>query len=503
MCPHSSGHSKGVGREETRGAGWPHVELLYVGIPVGVAGAFLLLQWRAVVAPLASETPLVVLALIHHAGAAVFYWLHVYQRDALLERLGLWVTAVGIGLNAAAWGTRGLIVGHYPLSNLYDTALFFALMTAAASLVATRTSRQSLLGAMIMPMAALLVVLGLLYGNDVRDLPPVLVSYWRLIHVTVAMAGYGLCTVSFVTAVLYLVKDRVRVELIAVFALMFPVLTYALVSGGTILSQGVFFVKVLLDGQRIPMDPENREFLRAIVPSVGAIFRVAFMGSVFAVIAFAISALTERSFVRAIGHWTTRLVLLVQGIGVLVLFLQLRQARDVAALIDPAQRSLIPEAWLRQFGSRLEFTARGGALEITAIFAACALTGFVVLLGWKPERFLNALPPLNVLDRLTYRTVVLAFPLLTLMVITGAVWANESWGRYWGWDPKETWALITWLFYAAFLHVRLVQGWKGRRSALLAVLGFIAVLFTYLGVSFLLPGLHSYASASAGLPPGA
>jgi len=499
----SSGCLEETGGKEARGARWPRVVLLYVGIPAGAAGVFLLLQWRAVVGPLASETPLVVLALIHYAGAAVFHWLHVYQRDALLERLGLWVTAVGIGLNMAAWGTRGLIVDHYPLSNLYDTALFFALITAAASLVATRTSCHSLLGAAILPMAALLVVLGLLYGNDVRDLPPVLVSYWRPIHVTVAMAGYGLCAVSFITAVLYLVRDRVRVEWIAVFAMMLPVLTYAVISDGSILSQGVFFVKLLLDGQRVPMDPENREFLRAIVPGVGAIFRVAFLGSACAVIAFASSLLTDRSFVRAIGHWVTRVVLVVQGAGVLVLFLQLRQARDVVALIDPAQRRLIPEIWLRQFGSRLELTARGGALEIAAIFTACALTGFIALLGWKPERLLDVLPPRDVLDRLTYRAVVLAFPLLTLMVITGAVWANESWGRYWGWDPKETWALITWLFYAAFLHTRLVPGWKGRRSALLAVLGFIAVLFTYLGVSFLLPGLHSYASASAGLPPGA
>ncbi|MCS6817282.1 MAG: cytochrome c biogenesis protein CcsA [Blastocatellia bacterium] len=137
--------------------------------------------------------------------------------------------------------------------------------------------------------------------------------------------------------------------------------------------------------------------------------------------------------------------------------------------------------------------AQGSGIEIAAIFAALALTGFIALFGWKWDRLSEALPSLEVLDRLTYRAVTLAFPLLTLMVITGAVWANESWGRYWGWDPKETWALITWLFYATFLHTRITHGWKGRRSAVLAVLGFVAVMFTYLGVSFLLPGLHSYA----------
>jgi len=475
-----------------------HAWLLHLLVPLGAAGAFLLLQWRAVLAPLESETPLLVLALITYIGAAVFHLTYLYQREVLLERLGLWVTAAGFGLNVAAWGMRGLLVGHYPLSNLYDTALFFAFATAAASLIATLSSRQPFIGAFAMPVAVLLLILGLLYGNEAHDLPPVLVSYWRPIHVTLAMAGYGACTVSFVTALLYLLKDRVRLELIAVFALLVPVLTYALISDGSILAQGVFFVKLLLDGQRVPMDPEGREFLRASVPQVGMIFRVAFVGSVFALIAFALYLVTARPALRAIGHWTTRLVLLVQGVGAVWLIVQFQRARDVVALIDPAQRSVIPEAWLQQFGGRLELRAQGSAIEIAAIFAAMALTGFIALFGGTLERLLEALPPLEVLDRLTYRAVTLAFPLLTLMLITGAVWANESWGRYWGWDPKETWALITWLFYATFLHTRLTHGWKGRRSAVLAVLGFVAVMFTYLGVSFLLPGLHSYAARSLG-----
>ncbi len=489
------------GTTQTAHEGWSRALLLHLLVPLGAAGAFLLLQWRAVLAPLESETPLVVLALIHYIGAAVFHLTYLYQREALLERLGLWVTAVGFGLNVAAWGARWLLVGYYPLSNLYDTALFFALATAAASLIVTLSSRQPLIGALVMPVAALLLILGLLYGNEAQDLPPVLVSYWRPIHVTLAMAGYAVCAVSFVTALLYLLKDRVRLEVIAVFALAFPVLTYAVISDGSILTQGVFFVKVLMDGQRIPMDPENREFLRASIPQIGMIFRGAFVGSVFALIAFALYLFTARPSLRAIGHWATRLVFFMQGAGAFWLLVQLRRSQDVVAFLDPAQQSMISEAWLEQFGGRLELRAQGSAIEIAAIFAALALTGFVALFGWRWERLLDALPSLEVLDRLTYRAVTLAFPLLTLMVITGAVWANESWGRYWGWDPKETWALITWLFYATFLHTRLTHGWKGRRSAVLAVLGFVAVMFTYLGVSFLLPGLHSYARGPFGQWP--
>jgi len=311
---------------------------------MGAAGAFVSLQWRGVIASPESETPLVVLALIHYLGAAVFHLTSLYQRDALLERLGLWATALGLGLNAAAWGTRGLIVGYYPLSNLYDTARFFALATAAASLIATFSSGQHLVGALAMPVAVLLVVLGLLYGNEVQDLPPVLVSYWRPIHVTLAMAGYGACTVSFVTGLLYLLKDRVRLEMIAVFALVIPMLTSAFISGGSILSHGVFFVKLLMEGERIPMDPEGREFLRASIPHVGAILRVAFIASAFAVIAFAIYLITAHPVLRAVGHWAARFLLVLQGAGIFVLFLQLQRARDVVALIDPAQRGGDPRA---------------------------------------------------------------------------------------------------------------------------------------------------------------
>jgi cytochrome c-type biogenesis protein CcsB len=96
------------------------------------------------------------------------------------------------------------------------------------------------------------------------------------------------------------------------------------------------------------------------------------------------------------------------------------------------------------------------------------------------------------LDTLSYRSILIGFVLLTLGLITGAVWANEAWGTWWSWDPKETWAFISWLFYAAYLHMRISKGWQGRRPALLATTGFLVVLVCYLGVNFLGIGLHSY-----------
>ena len=102
------------------------------------------------------------------------------------------------------------------------------------------------------------------------------------------------------------------------------------------------------------------------------------------------------------------------------------------------------------------------------------------------------LPKAELLDEIGYRAVVIGFPFMTLVIVLGAVWANVAWGRYWGWDPKETASLVTWLIYGAYLHARVVRGWHGRRSATLLVIGFAATLFTYFGNLFF-GGLHSYA----------
>ena len=104
---------------------------------------------------------------------------------------------------------------------------------------------------------------------------------------------------------------------------------------------------------------------------------------------------------------------------------------------------------------------------------------------------LKKLPKANTLDELTYQMIMLGFLFLSIGIITGAVWANSAWGRYWGWDPKETWSLITWFIYATLLHAKMMRGWHGKRIAFLSMAGFAAVLFTYFGVN-LLPGLHSY-----------
>ena len=130
-------------------------------------------------------------------------------------------------------------------------------------------------------------------------------------------------------------------------------------------------------------------------------------------------------------------------------------------------------------------------------FAVSCCTAFVYLFkvrGTAADDESSALfPSLARLDEITYRMTAIGFLMLSLGIITGAVWANYAWGSYWSWDPKETWSLITWFVYAAVLHARITRGWRGRRMAILSIIGFVCVLFTFLGVNYLLSGLHSYA----------
>jgi len=133
-----------------------------------------------------------------------------------------------------------------------------------------------------------------------------------------------------------------------------------------------------------------------------------------------------------------------------------------------------------------------------AAFAVSAGVALMYLLKSKQEAakintgVVGLLPACKVLDDIVYRAIIWGFPFLTAGIITGAAWANYAWGTYWSWDPKETWSLIVWLVYAAFLHARVTRGWHGKRAAILSIVGFLATIMCYLGVNLVLSGLHSY-----------
>jgi cytochrome c-type biogenesis protein CcsB len=151
------------------------------------------------------------------------------------------------------------------------------------------------------------------------------------------------------------------------------------------------------------------------------------------------------------------------------------------------------------------------AIHVTSItlasgtFVLAAVLAVVYLAAERHERRVAAglpvrtaevfrlLPGAERIDQFAYRTVVFGFPLWTFGIMAGAIWADQAWGRYWGWDPTETWAFITWVVYACFLHARVTAGWRGRRAAYINLLGFCCLLFNMVGVSLFITGLHSYA----------
>ncbi|MBQ9592913.1 MAG: c-type cytochrome biogenesis protein CcsB [Lachnospiraceae bacterium] len=162
-----------------------------------------------------------------------------------------------------------------------------------------------------------------------------------------------------------------------------------------------------------------------------------------------------------------------------------------AALQNKEVRELMPalkSAWLG-FHVSTAIIAYGG-------FGVAAVLAIIFLMRDKMQAkgFMDShIPSKEKLDIIGYRSVSLGMLFLTLTIVTGAIWAEQAWGSYWSWDPKETWSLITWIIYAIYLHLRIRRGWQGRAAAIFAILGFIAVLFTYVGVNTFLPGIHSYA----------
>ncbi len=172
-------------------------------------------------------------------------------------------------------------------------------------------------------------------------------------------------------------------------------------------------------------------------------------------------------------------------------------------LIYTAAGQLVPA--LQSYWLDIHVTAMTLA---TGIFFVAAVLGVVYLAADRYAKrvaagraepgngIMRRLPSIEQIDRLTYRTVMFGFPVWTFGVIAGAIWADQAWGRYWGWDPVETWAFITWVLYAAFLHARATAGWRGRRAHYIQLLGFASLMFNILVVQVFIAGLHSYAGVS-------
>ena len=189
--------------------------------------------------------------------------------------------------------------------------------------------------------------------------------------------------------------------------------------------------------------------------------------------------LCERKYkVAALGSFTVPLALLML-IGSSVFPSAIRD-------LNPALKS--NWLWIHTIMAFVSYAAFTIAFGVALIY----LIQLHYLKKKKLGSMFQKLPSLDALDNINYRCLTIGFPLLTVAIISGAIWAEKAWGTYWSWDPKETWSLITWFIYAALLHGRLTTGWRGKKASLLSIAGFLIMLFTFIGVNLLMPGLHSY-----------
>ena len=507
-------------------------------VAVGGATLLTLLRMRTGGEQFISDGALMMLALATYLTAAVFALTNLYAPSPLFQRLSLWSATLGVFFNLASWGVRWVagyerelqiiarqggempwVWRYIPFANLYDLSLAFAFGAGITTLLIAHRPNFRFLGALSLPLASLILILARFIGGDFVNLPPVLDSYWRPIHVGIASLSYGVALVCFAVAVVYLLKDGVKTEAMAIWTAIFGLAVFATISRFSVFAPATFgtyaastFIGTNSGGKlALP--------LRADIPLVGWLLVLSGLLLAGVIVSFCLYLFRGEERGRRLGHHLLRTALVAQGAAIGALVSGVRSMTDVVGHINPQQlpkfgqylaqqQGLSPEQIAQLPAGRLEEAAaefvstRGNELflslnanpvELAALITAFAGTLFVIIFSFRTERLREVLPPLEKIDSLMYKLAGVTFAGLALLLMTGAIWANESWGRYWGWDSKETGAFVAWLTYGGFLHVRISRGWKGRSSAYFALVAFLLIIFTYLGVSYLLPGLHSYA----------
>jgi len=350
-------------------------------------------------------------------------------------KLGIGVTLIGFAAQLCYFFTRWAAAGHAPVSNLFEFTTFFGMMIVGAFILIFFIYKTVVLGLFALPVAVIIIAYASMFPSEISPLIPALQSHWLAIHVTTAAAGQGILAISFISGMIYLVKNIDQTKsskktkwLEAVMFFIVCVVSFILVTTSFTLAE--------YKAEFNYIDKENKaaeqEFtLPALVgPNEGALLTEGKMEPLAEMPAF-INAKKLNTVI-----WS-----LAGGI-VLYALIRLVSRKRVAALLQPLVRNVSSD----------------------------------------------------LLDEISYRSVLIGFPVFALgALIFAMIWAQIAWTRFWGWDPKEVWALITFLFYAAFLHLRLSKGWQGEKSAWLAVVGFGIIMFNLVAVNLVIAGLHSYA----------
>lgn len=356
-------------------------------------------------------------------------------RNSRAGLIGIIITVIGFLTHVGYFLARWAASGHAPVGNLFEAITALGMMLVGAFILLYYLYRTPSLGLFALPIAVIIIGYAAMFPTDVTPLIPALKSKWLAIHVITTILGEAILGISAVAGLVILLKN---IDLTKPskqrFWLEFVMFMIIFVVGFIISSSGF-----KLAGYEAEFNFVNKnEQVENIVYNYPPLFG---MNQYEALTEGAMTPLVEMPPIIDAKKLTT--VIWSLGIGLIMyLLIRLISRKPVAALFKPLAKK-----------------------SNTAL-----------------------------MDEIGYRAVLIGFPVFTLGgLIFAMIWAHEAWSRFWGWDPKEVWALITWLFYAAFLHLRLSRGWEGEKSAWLAVVGFVIIMFNFVVVNLIIAGLHSYA----------
>ncbi len=448
-------------------------------IMVGLGVAFLLfMAFLNVVKSgnLLNDSNLLYAALIFYAGAGTLYLAFGITGLPSYIRFASLATWAGLVANTGAVARRWYEAGHPPFATIYEMLLMFVWTLAVLTLIAEKKYGVKIIGTVTMPVAIVGVILMQLLRTEVHPLVPALQSTWLHVHVTLAMLAYAACALSFALAMMFLIQDKMKTETFLAATSLFTVATYA-----GILTRFEKWGGLSVVG----WNPEEKSEifiakgvrLFVVIPDLGWLMVLVLAAVAAPLFLYLIWRKTQDAGLLTMANRAVFLSILLQILALAFFVLRARDGRY--ASLDA--EGLFPT------------TLSASPFILSGLIGTIFVSLLYLLLLWRRDDLERMLPKADELDRITYKTIAIAFPLLTLMIAAGAYWANRTWGSYWSWDPKETWAAITWLVYAGYLHMRITRGWRGRRAAYFAIAGFAVVMFTFFGVTYLLPGLHAYA----------
>lgn len=413
-----------------------------------------------------NDTTLLNLTLLFYLFASVLFMFYAFQKEEDFMRIGSFLSIAGFTFHSTSFILRWIEVGRPPYGGINEVVLSFAWSLVLLNLIIVHTSKFRMMNLFSLPLATVAAFLATIFPTERTGfLVPALQSYWLYIHVSMAMFSYPTFGLAFVVALLYLIKDRVRPESFGAFIAAISLLIYLFIDkiNFSWITNMQYYLSGFADGREILIAEDTP--LKVPIPYVAWVFLAILVSSFIAFSMYLVALYKDPRYGKTAFKVTTvNLVLQILGLALLSSYI----------VTTP----------------RVSFSSNPFAL--TGIVFSLMATALLWLITAKQESIIKILPDTERLDHLIYKIITVGVPLLALQLITGAMWAGESWGRYWGWDPKETWALITWLIYVAYLHAKMSRGWTGRKNVYFAIIGFASVLFTYLGVTYLLSGLHSY-----------